>query len=148
VIETSHKHVLVGETQKKFNHGQHLLLSLLGLTMTSTVPPGRGLSASLPRHFVPGYYQPVPPGQKPLTHRAPRIKLALVGRAPARSGFQRAGKVSFGVGVPWMCLIRQERARMEATEVAEYFGRGRCFFALRESAKYALKSASNEFING
>ena len=38
-----------------------------------------------PRHFVPGYYQPVPPGQKPLTHRAPRIKLALMGRAPARS---------------------------------------------------------------
>ena len=31
------------------------------------------------RHFVPGYYQPVPPGQKPLTHRAPRIKLALAG---------------------------------------------------------------------
>jgi hypothetical protein len=50
----------------------HLLLSLpttvpiaksVGLTMTSTVPPGRGLSASLPRHFVPGYDQPVPPGQ-------------------------------------------------------------------------------------
>ena len=38
-----------------------------------------------PRHFVPGYYQPVPPGQKPLTHRAPRIKLALMGRAPAWS---------------------------------------------------------------
>src|ERR1700722_13941387 len=31
--------------------------------MTSTVPPGRNLSASLPRHFVPGYDQPVPPGQ-------------------------------------------------------------------------------------
>ena len=31
--------------------------------MTSTVPPGRGLSASLTRHFVPGYDQPVPPGQ-------------------------------------------------------------------------------------
>src|SRR6202030_4561829 len=26
-------------------------------------PSGTGLSASLPRHFVPGYYQPVPPGQ-------------------------------------------------------------------------------------
>jgi hypothetical protein len=25
-------------------------------------PSGTGLSASLPRHFVPGYYQPVPPG--------------------------------------------------------------------------------------
>jgi len=28
------------------------------------------VSASLPRHFVPGYYQPVPPGQKPFTHRS------------------------------------------------------------------------------
>jgi hypothetical protein len=26
--------------------------------------PGRDLSASLPRHFVPGYYPAVPPGQK------------------------------------------------------------------------------------
>jgi hypothetical protein len=26
----------------------------VGLIMTSTVPPGRGLSAPLPRHFVPG----------------------------------------------------------------------------------------------
>jgi hypothetical protein len=33
------------------------------------VPPGRGFSAWLPRHFVPGYYQPVPPGQKPFAHR-------------------------------------------------------------------------------
>ena len=90
--------------------------------MTSTVPPGRGLSASLPRHFVPGYYQPVPPGQKPLTHRVPRIKLALVGRAPPRSGFQRAGEVSFGAGVPRMSLIRQERARTEGTEVTECLG--------------------------
>ena len=32
-------------------------------------PSGTGLSASLPRHFVPAYYQPVPPGQKPFAHR-------------------------------------------------------------------------------
>ena len=31
--------------------------------ITSTVPPGRGLFASLSRHFVPGYYHAVPPGQ-------------------------------------------------------------------------------------
>ena len=31
--------------------------------MTSTVPLGRSLSISLPRHFVPGYYHAVPPGQ-------------------------------------------------------------------------------------
>jgi hypothetical protein len=33
--------------------------------MTSTVPPGRSLSALQPGHFVPVYYQPIPPGQKP-----------------------------------------------------------------------------------
>src|ERR1700756_1754074 len=31
--------------------------------MTSTVPPGRDLSVSLPRHFVPGSYHAVPPGE-------------------------------------------------------------------------------------
>jgi hypothetical protein len=31
-------------------------------------PSGTGLSASLPRHFVPGYYYHVPPGQKPFAH--------------------------------------------------------------------------------
>ena len=41
----------------------------LELTMPSTVPPGRSLFASLPRHFVPGYYRAVPPGQKPFAHR-------------------------------------------------------------------------------
>jgi hypothetical protein len=41
------------------------ILLTLGLTMTSTVPPGRSRFTSIPRHFVPGYYQPVPPGQKP-----------------------------------------------------------------------------------
>jgi hypothetical protein len=38
----------------------------LGLTMTSTVPPGRGLSMSLSRHFVPGYDRAVPPEQNQL----------------------------------------------------------------------------------
>ena len=43
-----------------------------------------------PRHFVPGYYQPVPSGQKPLTHLAPRIKLALMGARPlSRPGLAR-----------------------------------------------------------
>ena len=32
--------------------------------MTSAVPLGRGFSASLSRHFVPGYYGAVPPGHK------------------------------------------------------------------------------------
>jgi hypothetical protein len=43
------------------------ILLTLGLTMTSTVPPGRSRFTSIPRHFVPGYYQPVPPGQKPFS---------------------------------------------------------------------------------
>jgi hypothetical protein len=29
---------------------------------------GRGLSVSRPRHFVLGYYQPVPPGHEPFAH--------------------------------------------------------------------------------
>ena len=43
------------------------ILLTLGLTMTSTVPPGRSRFTSIPRHFLPGYYQPVPPGQKPFS---------------------------------------------------------------------------------
>ena len=46
----------------------------------STVPPGREFSASLPRHFEPGYYQPVPPGTKAIRQskgQRPRIKFAL-----------------------------------------------------------------------
>jgi hypothetical protein len=29
------------------------------------------LGSRYPRHFVPGYYRPVPPGQKPFAHRRP-----------------------------------------------------------------------------
>ena len=61
-----------------------------------------------PRHFVPGYYQPVPPGQKPLTHRAPRIKLALMGRAPARSAAARPMIVS-GAAPPMVDTLRRVR---------------------------------------
>jgi hypothetical protein len=46
--------------------------------MSSTVPPGRGFSASLPRHFVPGYARAVPPGRKHSPIEAPRIKLSLM----------------------------------------------------------------------
>ena len=35
--------------------------------------------SKLQRHFVPGYYQPVPPGQKPFGPRAPRLKLTRMG---------------------------------------------------------------------
>ena len=48
--------------------------------MTSTVPPGRDLSASLPRHFVPGYDQPVPSGTKAIRpSKRHTIILALMG---------------------------------------------------------------------
>ena len=75
-----------------------------------------------------------------------RFPLAWWGRAPARSGFQRAGEVSFGVGVPCRCLIRQEKEKGSHGGHGGHgvFGRGRCFFAFRESAKHALKSASND----
>jgi hypothetical protein len=41
-------------------------------TCTShTVPYGTALLGwRFPRHFVPGYDQPVPPGQKPFAHRS------------------------------------------------------------------------------
>jgi hypothetical protein len=45
-------------------------------------PSGTRLSGSLPRHFVPGYYQPVPPGRKALAYPGPRIKLAPIGVPP------------------------------------------------------------------
>src|SRR5271157_5896758 len=48
----------------------------------SIVPVGRGYFPHNPRHFVPGYYQPVPPGQKPFGPRAPRLKLTRMGVRP------------------------------------------------------------------
>ena len=45
-------------------------------------PAGRGYFPHNPRHFVPGYYQPVPPGQKPFGPRAPRLKLTRMGARP------------------------------------------------------------------
>src|SRR5271166_3308263 len=50
----------------------------------SIVPLGRGYFSHNPRHFVPGYYQPVPPGQKPFGPRAPRLKLTRMGACPYR----------------------------------------------------------------
>ena len=36
----------------------------------SIVPLGRGYFPHDSRHFVPGYYRAVPPGQKPFAHRS------------------------------------------------------------------------------
>jgi hypothetical protein len=36
----------------------------------SIVPLGRGYFPHHPRHFVPGYYRAVPPGQKTLDRRS------------------------------------------------------------------------------
>jgi hypothetical protein len=38
-------------------------------------PSGRGLSASIPRHFVPGYHRAVPPGQKAIAPKQLRDTL-------------------------------------------------------------------------
>src|SRR5271166_438123 len=48
----------------------------------SIVPLGPGYFRHNRRHFVPGYYQPVPPGQKPFGPRAPRLKLTHMGARP------------------------------------------------------------------
>ena len=53
------------------------MVTMTSTLRLSTVPSGRGLSASPPRHFVPGYYQPVPPGQN---NKLPQILLIF---APA-----------------------------------------------------------------
>jgi hypothetical protein len=45
-------------------------------------PAGTGYFPHESRHFVPGYYQPVPPGRKALAYPGPRIKLALMGVPP------------------------------------------------------------------
>ena len=67
----------------------------LRLTMTSTLPPGRGHSVLLPRHSAPGYYHAVPPGQNTPPAEA-LLKLTLMGRAPgarpARSGSKERGR--------------------------------------------------------
>jgi hypothetical protein len=54
--------------------------SMIGVTNTSGMsgilrpiipyPTGRFSRGTLPRHFVPGYDQPVRPGQKPFSHRS------------------------------------------------------------------------------
>src|SRR5271165_345398 len=56
---------------------------------------GAYFQAHLPRHFVPGYYQPVPPGQKPFAHRTPRIKLALMGFQPWEPSNPRTARMVF-----------------------------------------------------
>jgi hypothetical protein len=44
----------------------------------STVPLGRGYFPNNPRHFVPGYYRAVPPGQIPFALSAPGSKDGLL----------------------------------------------------------------------
>jgi hypothetical protein len=44
-----------------------------------------------PRHFVPGYYQPVPPGQSHSPIEAPHHYLSAYGALPKASGFATPG---------------------------------------------------------
>ena len=95
---------------------------------------GTGLSASLPRHFVPGYYQPVPPGQKPLTHRAPRIKLATCRSASLTRGALPAkwlGPITSTVDTNDSPLTRNKGLRAGAF-LERFLGRSE-FFELRKS---------------
>jgi hypothetical protein len=55
--------------------GRKSLNLTLGTDNDFDRPSGTGLSASLTRHLVPGYDQPVPSGQKPFAHRADLPKL-------------------------------------------------------------------------
>ena len=47
----------------------------------SIVPLGRGYFPHHPRHFVPGYYRAVPPGQKTIVQSTAEalLKLAFMG---------------------------------------------------------------------
>jgi hypothetical protein len=51
----------------------------LGLVSRSTVPPGRVHFSLVSRHFVPGYFRLVPPGQNTLFRCRIFLKLALIG---------------------------------------------------------------------
>ena len=46
-------------------------LRLIQAEIGSIVPLGRGYFPHDSRHFVPGYYRAVPPGQKPFALRSP-----------------------------------------------------------------------------
>jgi|SRR5450432_181398 hypothetical protein len=73
-----------------------------GTGKDSTVPWDGALWIAT-RHFVPGYYQPVPPGRKALAYPGPRIKLAPMGgtpylrrpAVPVRSGSRHFGDRSY-----------------------------------------------------
>jgi hypothetical protein len=53
----------------------------LGLVSRSTVPPGRVHFSLVSRHFVPGYFRLVPPGQNTLFRCRIFLKLALMERS-------------------------------------------------------------------
>jgi hypothetical protein len=57
--------------------GLHSTANISGAGETSTVPPGRGVSASLSRYFVPGDDRAVPPGQIHSTSEA-SLELAVM----------------------------------------------------------------------
>ena len=57
-------------------------LGLMRAEIGSIVPLGRGHFPHDSRHFAPGYYRDVPPGQKLFTREAPRIISALMDSHP------------------------------------------------------------------
>jgi hypothetical protein len=54
------------------------------------------------RHFVPGYYRAVPPGQNHSPIEAPRIKSALMGCVSRRSSCGPKRQDSLAQGLPWV----------------------------------------------
>ena len=51
-----------------------------------------------PRHFVPGYDQPVPPGQKPFSHRRASHYVSAYGLRPGLNGTKLRG--IWGIRLP------------------------------------------------
>jgi hypothetical protein len=62
-------------------------------------PAGTGLFSSASRHFVPGYYRAVPPGQKPSPIEVHRIILALMGLKPWAKSFGPFGAIKHSKSV-------------------------------------------------
>jgi hypothetical protein len=66
-------------------------------------PSGTGSLCIATRHFVPGYAQPVPPGQKPFTHRSASHQVSAYGVCP--------GNAFYSPGCSTSDLLSQKRHR-------------------------------------
>jgi hypothetical protein len=74
------------------------------------VPPGRGSHCIATRYLVPGYYQPVPPGQKPFSPRNASQLFAAYGRSGEGPESDVATSRNTG-GTPMIPLARRRAWR-------------------------------------